>query len=795
MKNKAPLLFAFLFFLLFSVASSLLFLPYLVNTYIFPKIIENLPFSEKEIHLSSISPWKLSGTLSFSDSDQSILALPAIEFNFSPKSILNGRIDSILVEGGILHLNLDTVTPQKDAHIQQSYEKQQTDKTPILLPLVCDTLTIKNSTIVLTQNQKKHHFSIDGTLTANFRDHESGRKQFSSATAKIDITGAGLLSSTLNFQPEKQGHELKFTLSAPDVSQVACFFPKLKKNNIQGLLALSGRLEVEDLARITNMQVTAEISGFSSTLKNMVLSSNSPSRPLTIMLKGDRKRVVSKITNLFIGSPFDSPVQLQGEYNLTNKKLTGKGQVTHKITQTPIEFSFSGDKTISGTNLYFTATTNSFSPEGISAQFFSPLKVQGNVNISEGKLFGKLAGTIARVTLPSQEIELKNLSFSIPIRFPVVSDNNAAGTFSVGQVLYRETPSGAAQGTINLKSEGADFSALFSSKFGPDILVKCSGVLALNGQSKVDCQLPETTINSASFPPFLVIPPEFSIDGRLAAQASFSSSPKNSKGSLHLQLKNTTINISDNRLSSINMAITFPDLPLLHSSPNQLCTIESIQFGKINLTEAKIHFHLENYRSLFIEKSKFTWCSGKVESGGFRISSAEQKLETTLYCDRLDFTQLLSQFGIEDTEGDGSLNGKLPMVLSKTGIRFDDGFLFSTPGNTGIIHFNNTDQLRQAIGNIDQAPYLDYSMKALNNFSYNWTKLTFNSQENDLLIKMQIDGKPASPLPFGYKKGRIVQSRKGPGLQHPIRLDINFRLPLTDLFQYGKNMQSFMENM
>jgi len=32
-------------------------------------------------------------------------------------------------------------------------------------------------------------------------------------------------------------------------------------------------------------------------------------------------------------------------------------------------------------------------------------------------------------------------------------------------------------------------------------------------------------------------------------------------------------------------------------------------------------------------------------------------------------------------------------------------------------------------------------MQALENFSYNWTKLTFNSQEDDLLIKMQIDGK------------------------------------------------------
>jgi hypothetical protein len=60
---------------------------------------------------------------------------------------------------------------------------------------------------------------------------------------------------------------------------------------------------------------------------------------------------------------------------------------------------------------------------------------------------------------------------------------------------------------------------------------------------------------------------------------------------------------------------------------------------------------------------------------------------------------------------------------------------------------------------------------------------------------MQLDGKPAEPLPFGYQDGQIVTSQEGPGLQHPIRLDVNFRLPMQDLFQYGKNIQSMMEKM
>lgn len=124
---------------------------------------------------------------------------------------------------------------------------------------------------------------------------------------------------------------------------------------------------------------------------------------------------------------------------------------------------------------------------------------------------------------------------------------------------------------------------------------------------------------------------------------------------------------------------------------------------------------------------------------------------------------------------------------------FDDGFLFSTPGNSGIVRFNNTAMLRQGLPETGQTAYLDYSMQAMENFSYNWTKLTFNSQGDDLLISMQIDGKPAEPLPFGYQSGQLVARTDGPGLQHPIRLDVNFHLPFTQMFKYGQKIQKIME--
>ena len=86
-------------------------------------------------------------------------------------------------------------------------------------------------------------------------------------------------------------------------------------------------------------------------------------------------------------------------------------------------------------------------------------------------------------------------------------------------------------------------------------------------------------------------------------------------------------------------------------------------------------------------------------------------------------------------------------------------------------------------------------MDAWQNFSFNWTKLTFTTKGDELLLTLQLDGKPADPLPYDYKAGQMVKGSKGAGIQHPVRLDVNFSLPLRELFSYGKNIQSIMENM
>ena len=122
-------------------------------------------------------------------------------------------------------------------------------------------------------------------------------------------------------------------------------------------------------------------------------------------------------------------------------------------------------------------------------------------------------------------------------------------------------------------------------------------------------------------------------------------------------------------------------------------------------------------------------------------------------------------------------------------ISFDDGFLFSTPGDGGKIRLTGTDILTAGVPpDTPQFVQMELASEALKDYDYKWAKLNINSKGEELLLQMKMDGKPAQALPFVYNKDiggfmKVEAKAKGSKFQG-IRLDVNFRLPLNKLLQY-----------
>lgn len=787
MIKKTLLLLLFLLTLLCFTVVGLFFLPSFTDFWLIPKLTRDLPFTTRKINLLRVSPWQLHGTVILANGEQERIVLPDISLHFSPAALLNGVIDSIEINGGTIHLQ------EKETKEAKSTQKTAADY-PLLLPAICNSLTIKNSTVFLHRGTGTTFFMINGNVQTRFKSTDTGRKQLQGLQAEIDLGGSLPLTADILVNNNPRGYTIQVEATFPDIGRAGAFVPTLHEYSPKGSLLLKGNLETEGMTTITKAEMKATFTDLNISTANGSLGSPSSGKPVILHIRQQKNKLFTTIQGLCFSGPTTGSVDLSGEFNLSDKSFSGSAHSRIHSPAIPLKITFSGRQKNHDTTLRFTAKTQAPVTDKTHFLTVSPVALHGDLILENSHLDGRVQGTADRLVIQGKT-ELKDIFFSIPVRYPAAEKKKSTGNLSVGTINYENSTVAGLEGTFYSIRNHAVFDIGMKAAFQPDLLLQCSGTVTLPASVEGKCTLPGTVVDSDSLPAFIALPPEMSFSGKIQAAARFKIKNSIFSGSAETSLSNGTFVQGETRLAGINLKLTLPDLPHVHSSPGQLCTIDAITVGKISLTDGHIHFRIEDDQSVFIEKGGFSWCGGQVESSSFRLSRTSEKLKATLYCDRLKFTQLLDQFGIKDTEGEGSLNGKLPIILSKAGIIFDNGFLFSTPGHSGIVHFNNTGQLRENMPGIDQTPYLDYSMQALENFSYNWTRLTFNSEEDDLLIKMQLDGKPATPLPFGYKNGRIISTEQGAGLQHPVRLDLNFRLPLTELFRYGKNMQSIMENM
>ena len=88
-----------------------LFLPYLFDLYLFPRLFAELPFTEKELSLSRLSPWKIRGTLTLADDDQPTLSVPRFELYYTPNSLFQGKIDGLLLDSASLQIDIQDGQP------------------------------------------------------------------------------------------------------------------------------------------------------------------------------------------------------------------------------------------------------------------------------------------------------------------------------------------------------------------------------------------------------------------------------------------------------------------------------------------------------------------------------------------------------------------------------------------------------------------------------------------------------------------------------------------------------------
>ena len=362
--------------------------------------------------------------------------------------------------------------------------------------------------------------------------------------------------------------------------------------------------------------------------------------------------------------------------------------------------------------------------------------------------------------------------------------------------MYQNVNLGSVSAIIRQTATGFTFEGKHRSGLIPALSLQFSGNSQLFNTEKREAEVqfelsPAGLKSEIDLGTFLSSAQGMTLNGRLWLNGKLKVEKQRTVGWLNARLADGSWLWRNKKIAieGIQTALSLPELPKLRSAPDQQIFFDKAEIGGVEINKGKIEFQIESPQSLFIEKSRFKWCDGTVDTQAMRISPATEDYSLILYCDRLNLAKVLGQFGAANATGNGAVNGRIPLRYHKGRLSFNDGFLFSTPGEGGKIHVTGTETLTAGIPpDTPQYVQMELARAALSDYEYNWATLNITTEGEDLLIGFQLDGKPAKPLPFVYKKelggfAKVEADVKGSVFQG-IHLDVNFRLPLDKILYY-----------
>lgn len=422
----------------------------------------------------------------------------------------------------------------------------------------------------------------------------------------------------------------------------------------------------------------------------------------------------------------------------------------------------------------------------------------GSAPVFKGDLF------VAASTLnvPESQVRLSGIEARVPWQWPV-TEAKAKGLVAIGSIEWQDLDVGSLGMTVRQQPLGVDFQGEHISNLLPALQLGFSGDITYPADKGITAEVAASLSRPATAPEidlgrFFKEGRGIYLKGALNGEfkGGYTTSGMGGSACIRIGAADLRLPEKDVNVKNLDVGLCFPDLPELTTGPSQTLSFDAATAGKFKIEGGLFHFQLEPFQTLFMEKGRAGWCGGQIRLQPMRITPGIDTYETRLDCDRLNLAQILAQLSVADAVGEGTVNGTLPISIKAGRIRFDDGFLYSTPGDGGKIHLSGADALMAGIPKgTRQFFQIDLAREALRDFDYNWAKLRVVSEAQNLRMRLQFDGKPGKILPFEYDEAfggfvRVDADSRGSEFQG-ISLDVNFQVPLNDLLEYKDVLNMF----
>ncbi len=407
--------------------------------------------------------------------------------------------------------------------------------------------------------------------------------------------------------------------------------------------------------------------------------------------------------------------------------------------------------------------------------------------------------------MPHQKMRLEGIRLDLPFTWPY-APSTPGGQVRLAALNWNDLEVGAVNGRIRQQARGASFNMTHQSALLPGGKLQVDGRVGLDAQDararmtlayRFDRAISAADIDLGALNPDWT---GIHVNGRIAAEGRGRYAGGRILADLKLNFSGGRLVMPEKKVGMVGLGgtATFPDLLALRSAPRQPFSFERAYIGDIAATEGRINYQIEPGGVFFLEEGRLKWCRGTVYLPATRLDPEKQDYNVTLWCDRLKLAPLLEQLGAAQADGGGTVSGRIPLRIRAGQFLVDNGFLYSSPGAGGTIRLRGTDMLTAGIPpGTPQYNQLELARQALKEYDYDWVKLSLATapQEDLLRLKLQLNGRPTTPLPFIYDTqagGFVPVGPESPGSRfEEIKLDVNFSLPLNRLLEYKDLLKRF----
>ncbi len=473
-------------------------------------------------------------------------------------------------------------------------------------------------------------------------------------------------------------------------------------------------------------------------------------------------------------------------------KASGRGETKETLFSADIRMNLNNTRLTSGA-MAFTMPEISFSGHAGRTGEKDPV-FNGIFNLSNAVFTDK--------DIP---VLVKGIQATVPLSWPGAASVKP-GFFSADSIKIKNFSLGSVSSVIQQKGRGMILKGTHTSTLLPGLTVDFSGKGRMHDTGGYGGQVswvipgysPESDLDLGIFAPEAR---GIFFTGKFEGKGEINVTSNSIDGVFEAALNDGHIMAEepDINVEGIYGEIHFPKFPEIESAPDQKIGFVRAAFGGIVLENGRLRYKVESPESFFIEKGRFGWCNGRIETQSFRILSGIQNYDVIFYCAKLELAQVVQQITPFSAEGGGTVSGRIPLIYKNGDIAFSQGFLFSEPGVTGQIRISETEMLTEGVmAGAPKFAQIVIAREALKNYEYKWAKLELNTEKENLFVSLRFDGKPVQALPFRLdkKSGQLVRDESGRSkavFDKGMSLDLNTSLPLNEILKYKDMLTNKLE--